>query len=71
MALPHHDAAFDDQRRRRKAEFFRTQQRRDDDITSGLHLPVGFHTDPPAQIIEHQGLMRFRQAQLPGDAART
>ena len=71
MALPHHDAAFDDQRRGREAEFFRAQQRRDDDITSGLHLAVGFDADAAAQIVEHQRLMRFGQAPVPRESRRT
>ena len=37
-------------------------------IAPGLELAVGFHGDAAAQIIEHQRLMRFRQAELPGQA---
>ena len=71
MALPHHDAAFDDQRRCRKAIFFRAEQRGDDHVASGLHLAVGFDADAAAQIVEHQRLMRFRQAPVPRESRRT
>ena len=65
MANPHHDAAERHQRRRRKAEFFRAEQRGNDHVAPGLELAVGFHGDAAAQIIEHERLMRFRQAQAP------
>ena len=68
VALPHHDAAFDDEGSRREPKLLRAQQRGDDDVPSGLHLPVGFDFDPAAQIVQHEGLMRLRQAKFPRNA---
>ena len=36
--------------------------------SAGLQLAVGLDDDAAAQIVEHQHLLRFGQAQLPGDA---
>ena len=68
VALAHHDAAFDDQRRGGEAELVGTEQRADDDIAPGLHLAVGLHADAAAQAVEHQCLLGFSQAELPGRA---
>ena len=68
MADPHHDAAQGHQRRGGKAKFLGAEQRGDHDIAAGLQLAVGFHGDTAAQIIEHQGLVRLRETQLPGQA---
>ena len=65
MALAHHDAAFDDQRRRREAEFVRAEHRADGDVAAGLHLAVDLHGDASAQPVQHQRLLRFREAQFP------
>ena len=68
VAFAHHDAAFDNQRRGGKSEFVRTQQCADDDVTAGAHAAVDLDRDTPAQPVEHQRLVGFRQAQLPGTA---
>src|SRR5690606_28294142 len=68
VALAHHDAAFHHQRRGCKAELVGAQQRRDHDVTAGFQLSVGLHADTAAQAVEHQGLLRFGQAQFPGRA---
>ena len=65
MANAHHDAAQGDQRRRGKAVFFRAQQRSDDDIAPRLELPVCFQAHAAAQLVQHQRLVRFGQAQFP------
>ena len=65
MAHPHHDAAQRHQRRGGKAKLLGAEQRSDDDVAAGFQLAVGFHGDAAAQIIEHQGLVRFRQTQFP------
>jgi len=58
-------AARSDQRRSGETILFRPEQRCDHHIAAGLHLAVGLNDDPAAQIIEHQDLMRFRQAEFP------
>ena len=68
VALAHHDAAHGDERRGGKAELFSAQQRGDDDVAAGLQLAVGLHLDAAAQIVEQQNLLRFREAELPGQA---
>ncbi len=40
--------------------------RSDGQIAPRAELPVGLNDDPAAQPVEQQGLMRFRQSQLPG-----
>ena len=65
MALAHHDAAHRDQRRGGKTEFFGAQQSGDDHIAAGLQFAVGLHADAAAQIVQHQHLLRFGQAQAP------
>ena len=68
MALAHHDAAHGDQRGGGEAEFLGAEQRGDGDIAAGLQLAVGLHADAPAQVVHHQHLLRFGEAQFPGDA---
>ena len=68
VALAHHDAALGHQRRGGEAELVGAQQRTDHDVAAGLHLAVGLHADAAAQAVEHQGLLRLGQAQLPGRA---
>ena len=68
MADAHHDTTRNDQRRSGKAVFFRAQQRCDHDVASALHLPVGLNNDAAAKIVQHEHLMRFRQAKLPRNA---
>ena len=68
VADAHHDAAQRHQRRGGKAEFLGAQQRGDDHVAAGLQLAVGLHDDAAAQIVEHERLVRFGQAQFPGNA---
>src|SRR5262249_49021605 len=35
---------------------------------AGVRLAVGLHGDTAAQIVKHQGLVRLRESQLPGQA---
>ena len=65
MTDPHHDATHDDQRGRSKTKFLSTQQRGNDNIAASLQLAVRLNDDAVAQPIKQQGLLRFRQAQLP------
>ena len=68
MALAHHDAAHGDQRRGGEAELLGAQQRGDGDVAAGLQLAVGLHADAAAQIVHHQHLLGFGEAQFPGNA---
>ncbi len=65
MALPHHDAAHGDQRRGAKAKLFRPQHGGDHHVPAGLQPAVRLQHDATAQIVQHQGLMRFGDAQFP------
>ena len=59
VADPHHDAAQGHQGRGGKAVFLSSQQGGDHHVPPGLHLPVGFHHHPTAQVVHHQGLVGF------------
>ena len=65
MADAHHDAAQRDQRRGGEAEFLGAEQRGDDDVAAGLQLAVGLDDDAAAQIVQHERLVRFGQAEFP------
>jgi len=66
VTLAHHDAAEGNQRRGGKAKFFGPQQRGDGHIAAGLQLAVRLQHHAGAQVVHHQSLVRFGQAQLPG-----
>jgi hypothetical protein len=66
VADPHHDAAHGYQGCGGEAVLFGPQQGGDHHVPSGFHLAVGFHHHPAAQVVHHQGLVGFRQSQLPG-----
>ena len=68
MALAHHDAADRDQRRGGDAPFFGPQHRGNGHVFGGANHAVGLHDDAAAQIVLHQHLVRFGQAQFPGRA---
>ena len=65
MALAHHDAAGRDQRRGGEAELIGAEQRADDDVAAGAQAAVDLHRDARAQPVQHQGLMRLGEADLP------
>ena len=69
MANAHHDATERHQRRGGKTKFLRAEQRGDDHVAAGLQLAVGLHGDAAAQIVQHQGLVRFGQAEFPRHAS--
>ena len=68
VALAHHDAAHGDEGHGGKAELLRAEQRGDHDVAAGLQLAVGLHADAAAQIVEQQHLLRFGEAEFPGQA---
>ena len=68
VALAHHDAAHGNERRGGEAELFGAQQRGDGHVAAGLQLAVHLQAHAAAQVVEHQHLLRFGEAQFPGDA---
>ena len=68
VALAHHDAAHGDQRRGGEAELLGAQQRGDDDVAAGLQLAVRLDADAAAQVVHHQHLLGFGEAEFPGHA---
>ncbi len=66
VADPHHGAAQDYQRRGGEAIFLRAQQGGDHHISTRFELAIRLHHDSAAQVIHNQSLMRFGQAQFPG-----
>ncbi len=68
VADAHHDAAHRHQRRGGEAEFLGPEQGGDDHVAAGLQLAVGLDDDARAQVVEHEGLVRLGQAELPRDA---
>ncbi len=68
MAFAHHDAAFYHQRCGGKAEFVGAQERANGHVATGFHLAVGLHANAAAQVVQHQCLLGFGQAQFPGRA---
>ena len=40
------------------------------DVAAGLQLSVGLHAHAAAQIVQHQHLLRFRQARAPRECRR-
>src|SRR5882672_6051563 len=68
VALPHHDAALDDEWRGCESELVGAEQRTDDHIAPGLHLSVDLHGNAPAQAVQNQRLLGFREPEFPGGA---
>ncbi len=68
VALPHQQATQRHQCRSAEAETFGPQQGADHHVATGLHLTVHLDDDPITQAVEHEGLLRFRQSELPGRA---
>ena len=65
MADAHHDAAQSHERSGCKTKLLRAQQRGHGHVAPGLQLAVGLEIDAAAQVVQHEGLVRFGQAQLP------
>ena len=68
MTLSHHDATQRHERRRGETEFLRTQDRGDHHIAARLEPAVGLQHDAAAQVVEHERLVRFGNAQFPRQA---
>ena len=71
VALAHHHASQHDEHRCSEAELLRPQQRHGNDVAPRLELPVRLQPHLSAQPVEHQRLLRFRQADFRRDAGVT
>ena len=56
------------ERRRREAELFGAEHRGDHHVAAGLEAAVGLQHHAAAQVVHHQRLVRFGDAQLPRQA---
>eukprot|EP01137_Pigoraptor_chileana_P031731 Opistho-2@20015 len=65
MALAHHCAPERNERRRRKPKLLRPEQRRQHDVASRAQLAVRLQHNAPAEIVQHERLVRLCQAKLP------
>ncbi len=68
MTLAHHDAAERDERRGCKAEFLGPEERGDGNVAAGLQLSVRLQHHARAQVVHHERLVRFGDAELPWHA---
>ena len=68
MANSHHDTANGHQGCRGKAKLLCAEERCHNHIASGFELAIRLHRNAAAQVVQHQRLMRLRQAQFPRDA---
>ena len=51
-----------------EAEFFCAEKRGDGDVASGHQFAVGLDTNAAAQVVQQQYLLRFGEAEFPGNA---
>ena len=65
MTFAHHNTPFGNQRRGGKTKFVRAQQCANDNITTGFYLPIHLQSNAPAQVVQNQSLVCFRQAKFP------
>ncbi len=65
VALAHHDAAARHERRGREPELVGPEQRGERHVAPRLELPVGLEAHAGAQVVQHEHLVRLREAQLP------
>ncbi len=68
MAFAHHDTAQGNQRCGGKAEFLGTQQSGIYHIPAGFQLAVRLQDNPVAQVIDHKGLLNFRNTEFHGQS---
>ena len=65
MAEAQHDAAQGHQRPGGKSEFLGAEQAGNGNVATGKQLPVDLDPDAAAQVVEHQCLLGFGQAEFP------
>ena len=65
MANTHHDAAQRHERSGGEAKFLGPEQRGHGDIATGFQLAVRLDINAAAQIIQHERLVRFGEAEFP------
>mmetsp|Transcript_62362 Transcript_62362/g.174233 ORF Transcript_62362/g.174233 Transcript_62362/m.174233 type:complete len:1082 (+) Transcript_62362:2016-5261(+) len=68
VALPHHDAAHGDEGGCGEAEALGPEQRSDHHVAARAQLAVGLQGHAPTEAVQHQGLVRLREADFPRGA---
>mmetsp|Transcript_22651 Transcript_22651/g.65931 ORF Transcript_22651/g.65931 Transcript_22651/m.65931 type:complete len:300 (+) Transcript_22651:1079-1978(+) len=66
VALAHHDAPQGDEWRCREAELLGPEECSDHHVAPVLQLAVGLELHPGPEVVQHQGLLRFGDPELPG-----
>ena len=65
VALAHINAADGDERGGAEVEFLGAEDRGHDDVDAGAHAAVGAQHDAGAQVVAHEHLLRFGDAEFP------
>ena len=65
MTLAHHDTSHCDERSCGETPLLCTEQTGDGDVPASPQLPISLDNNPPAKVIEDEGLMRFGKTKLP------
>ncbi len=68
VADAHHDAAGGDEGGGGEADFFSAQKHGDGDVAAGFNLAVGLQNDSAAEVVHHEHLLGFGNAEFPGNA---
>lgn len=68
VTLPHHDAPDRHQGGGAEPVLLGPQKRSNSDVAARLELPISLEHGAPAQVVCDQGLVGFREAELPGEA---
>ena len=68
VALAHHDAAQGNQRQGGETKFLRAQQGGNGHVAAGLKLSIHLQAHAAAQVVHHQRLLRFGEAEFPGNS---
>ena len=68
VADAHHDAPERHERRGGEAEFLGAEHRGNHHIATGLQLTIGLHHNAGPEVVQHERLMGFGEAELPRDA---
>src|SRR5439155_14015650 len=66
VAFPEHDAAHDNEGRRGETKFLCAEQAGNSHVPAGLELAIGLNNDPATEVVQHENLLSFGNAELPG-----
>ena len=67
VAFAHQDTAFCNQGSGSDAPLFGAEEGGDGQVATGAQLAVGLEDDAVAELVAHEGLVAFGQAQFPGE----